>query len=134
MWLRLRTFFLDEGAVAVEGVDGGVTKDIRMVVRHVAGDGEKIREKKPRLGGLSMTKNAAPMCEMRKDPEYRRRENECRKEKRIAEYKKEKEQKPGRSILSPYADEMEENSGIATKAYRIHKNLKLVQVITLTFQ
>ena len=51
-----------EGAVAVEVVDGGVSKDIRTVVKHVTEDGKQIREKKPRRAGLSMTKNAAPIA------------------------------------------------------------------------
>ena len=68
-----------EGAVAVEVVDGGVSKDIRTVVKHVTADGKEIRGKKLRRTGLSMNENVARMREMRKGPEYRHRENQLRK-------------------------------------------------------
>ena len=54
-----------EGAISVEVVDGSGSKDIRTVEKHVTADGLEIREKKPRRAGLSMTKNAVRMREMR---------------------------------------------------------------------
>ena len=95
-----------EGAVSVEVVHGGVSKDIRTVVKHITGDGKVTREKEPHRSGLSMTNRAVCMREMRKDLGHRRRKRERRKERRKFEYKREKEQKlrkiPGRSILSSY--------------------------------
>ena len=55
-----------------------------------------IREKKPRRAGLSMAKNMVRMREMRKDPEYRPRQNERRKESRKIEHQKKKEKKPAK--------------------------------------
>ena len=56
----------------------------------------------------------------------------------ILEYKKEKEQKlrqiSGLSILSPYSNEMDWNSRIATVAYKINKNVGLIRVTTFTHQ
>ena len=50
-------FVPSEGAVSVEIVDGGGSKDIRAVAKHVTADGLETREKKPHRAGLSMTKN-----------------------------------------------------------------------------
>ncbi len=51
------------------------------------------------------------MRERRKDPEYRRRENEKREERRKVEYKKEKEEQLRKitspSIYSDYSNEVE---------------------------
>ena len=106
-------------------MDGGGSKDIRTLVNHVTAYGLKIREKKPLRAGMSMTKNAVLMREMRKDPEYRRPENERRKERRKVEYEKEKEQKlreiPVLSILSSYANEVEKTVELLRKCIKFTK-------------
>lgn len=70
-----------EGAVDVEFVDNGVLKDVWMDVNRVTGDGKEIRENETVSCRLSMTKNSVRLREIRKDPEYRRREKKCRKER-----------------------------------------------------
>ena len=103
---------LDEVVVVVEDVT---------LVKYVAEDNKETWEKKSRHAGLPITKNAVLMRGMPEDPEYRLHENECRKERRKVECKKEKKQKLrkilGLSIPSSYSNEVEGNIGIVRKAY-----------------
>ncbi len=85
-----------------------------------------------------MSKNEIRMLERRKDPEYRRRENEKRNERRREEYRKEKEARlrniPSPSLLPHYTNEVEQESSVPTKNYIVHKKVELVEVTTFVHE
>ncbi len=122
-----------EGAVAVcvEEKEGPVEKS--HVVRHVLGDWQELMKTKVRRKE-STSKNAVRMWENRKDPKYRRRENERRCEQRIAKKLQGKEetmkQIPNLSILSKTVYNVEKFEEQKTLKYIVKKQVELVEVTT----
>ncbi len=80
-------FIPDARAVADHIVDDGLNPTSKSVVKHETASTVTTKTKKKKAAEPSMFKNTINMRERRKDPEYRRHENEKRKakERRIHE-------------------------------------------------
>ena len=112
-------------------VDQRVVRGTKSIVQHVAG-GKPLTVKEKRTGA-ARAKNAERMRELRKDPEYRERENARRRELR----KKKKEQKeallrvPRVRCWAEKVDSIESKSGVATTTYRVRMKKQMVELTTM---
>ena len=123
----------DEGAVSIRLVEDGTFPSVTEIVKHVRDDGELIKETTQKRG-LSTSRNAVRMRERCKDPAYRERENERRRQGRreLKKNKKEEEMRkiPPRSILSETSENITRDTGVAMQDYVVHKKVEIIQVTT----
>ena len=116
-------------AIFIDNKTENVTK--KRVVQHISCDGRELTVHNPTTAAPSQSKNAIRMRELRKDPAYRARENNCRRlrrmkmkeEKKTADKEGEKQSVlrriPVQSVLSDYVYEVEEKTGKDTEYYAI---------------
>ena len=124
-----------DGPVAINIVVNRDPNPTTHVIKHVLRNGTGVIRKK-RAEGYSRSKNAARMREKRKDPEYRKRENERRKLQQREERAREKKdcllRIPNRSVLSEMPAEVTNRTGTTLHNYTARKDVKTIQVTTYT--
>ena len=123
------------GAVAVKIVDEGVVRETKSIVKHVVAGGKPLTVKEKRTG-TARAINAERVRELRKDPEYRERENARRRELR----KKKKEQKeallrvPRVTCWAEKVVSIESKSVVATATYRVRMKKQMVELTTMSHE
>ncbi len=127
----------EKGPIALNVVTSGLSASVTHVIRHVLANGTEIRRSKM-TDGYSRSKNATRMHKMRKNPEYCKRENECRNRQRKEVRARKKMDHllciPNRSILCETTTEVLNRTGTELQEYTVRKEVKTIQITTYTHE
>lgn len=123
----------EKDAVGLETVPDDPTLPAKLVVQQLLDDGTVLKLRKL-TEGYSRSKNAARMCEKRKDPDYCKKENGHRKlqgrEERALAKKVKLVRIPNWSILSETTREVSNKTQTDLKKYVERKKVETITVTT----